>query len=39
MTHIRPVWQFELSNEGIQQYNRILIEVDVVTGEVRDRYA
>ncbi len=39
MTHIRPVWQFELSNEGIQQYNRILIEIDVVTGEVRDRYA
>lgn len=39
MTHIRPVWQFELSNEGIQQYNQIFVEVDAVTGKVRERYA
>lgn len=36
---IVPHWQFEISTEGMQQYNRIYILIDIQTGEVIERYA
>lgn len=36
---IVPNWQFELSTEGMQQYNRIYIMINVQTGAVIERYA
>lgn len=34
---LHPYWQFELSTEGMQQYSRLIINVDVTTGEVIER--
>lgn len=39
VNRIVPNWQFELSTEGMQQYNNIYILIDVQTGEVIERYA
>lgn len=38
VNRIVPNWQFELSTEGMQQYNNIYILIDVQTGEVIARY-
>lgn len=39
INRIVPYWQFELSVEGMQQYNNIYILIDVQTGEVIEKYA
>lgn len=36
---MRPVWHFEISTEGMQQYNRLFIDIDIETGDIVERYA